>query len=727
MAGVLPRLAPAQTFPSGNSATATTQSPLSVLRDFSTNQTGQAARDAAALRLVAPRDADAKSAVLELFQSGPDESKLALARALAEIPWPDPDFQQPLMALFGQRNEAAGAAAATALAQYRNDPAVMQLLIDQARSGLPGVRVPAIRALGSFGKPAAADTLIGLLQHDKNGSDATREAAGDALIEMTGRTDLDHNAQLWQQWRDSLKTDQQFDDAIMRGRATAYEDKLSQHDVFDQETNRLLTDEFYDAPPEKRAAILLGFLQSPAPEIRVIGAGLVLRSAHEGEAPPGTIQKTRQLLSDPSPEVRAAAATALSADFDSAGDLVAQLKRENDDYVRVRIIRSLARFANQAAIEQMLDLVGQGQSDAVREAAADGIRDGSVLINSDPALKKKAIDRLKVALVGTTEPEHQRLREAITGALAQIKDQQLSEVFFPLLLPEESDTVRANALIGLGNLPNPAPYASQIARMFDDPQAKPPVRLAAAQALTYVPPAAYITIMLTHLQTDPDDQVKTEAWNVLQDWAKAPDADEANLITIADGLKYDPGKELTIRQLLSNRLDADARNASLPEDRRKDAARQRAEQEQNIGDLAMQPAVNQPPMAIQAYKTALDYWKQNNGQFDVIKGLSVQLVRAYLADRNWEEAANFASQVVKDYQNDLNKSIPAQVAREFLVKAAQLKDNAPTDPGAYRDAMQMFDAVEKMNPPLPGTFPEMLRTKRQDWEQEHAAATRPGA
>jgi HEAT repeat protein len=726
MAGGLPCLAPAQTFPSGNSqggalsGSADSQPPLAILKDFNSTQ---ASRDAAALQLIARRDDDAKSAVLDLFRSGPDKSKLALARALGDISWPVPDFQQPLMDLFGLRDVAYGAAAATALAHYHDDPAVLRILIDQARVGQLDVRIPAIRALGSFGTRLAADTLLDLLEHDDNGTDATREAASDALIQMTGRSDLGHNAQLWQQWRDSIKSDQQFDDVIQKGRAAAYEDELPRHGVFEKATRELLRNAFIDTPPDKRASVLLGYLQSPAPEIRALGADLVLQSASQGEVPPGAIQQTRLLLADTSSDVRAAAASALSADIDSANDLVTQLKRETDDLVRVRILRSLARFHDRAAIEEMLDLVGAGQSDAVRAAAADGIRDGAVIvINPDPALKAKTIDRLKVALVGTDPPDKKQLRRAITGALAQIKDQQLSEVFQPLLLPAEDHIVRANALIGLGNLPDPSHYGSQIDTMFEDPDKT--LRLAAAQALLHVPPQAYIGTMLTHMGSDPDDQVRAEAWNVLYEWASAPDADEQNLTAIADGLKSDPAKELVIRQLLCKRLDADAHNSSLGEDARK-KAEQLAVQEQNVGDLAMKPEVSQPGLAVDAYKSALDYWKANNGQVDVINRLCVQLVKAYLAEKHWQDAANFASQVVKDYQNDPNmRSIPSQVANEFQYEIAKLRPS--TDATAYTDAMNLFDAIQKMNPPFPGSYPAVFQQKQKEMQDEHTSMNRPG-
>src|ERR1700733_7882764 len=149
MSGFLPGIGGAQTFPSANSGSSLPAPlPQDVLTDLNSSQD---ARNLAALQLIAPKDASAHSAVLDLFRNGPDPSKLALAQALGTISWPDPDFKQPLMELLSGRDPATAEAAATALAQYNDDPQVMQTLIDQARPGgrSDDIRLAVIRATGT--------------------------------------------------------------------------------------------------------------------------------------------------------------------------------------------------------------------------------------------------------------------------------------------------------------------------------------------------------------------------------------------------------------------------------------------------------------------------------------------------------------------------------------------------------------------------------------------------
>ena len=403
---------------------------------------------------------------------------------------------------------------------------------------------------------------------------------------------------------------------------------------------------------------------------------------------------------------------------------MAQLGRETDDVVKVRILRALGS-PDLLAINQMLNLVGPAQSDMVRIAAADGIRSGSKTINGDPKLKQSAIDTLTNILPGTEVPGEENLRTAIVGALSQISDQQLSAVFAPLILPTESVPVRANALLGLGNLPNPASYGGQIARTLEDQS--PALRVAAAEALRHVPPGpSLILAMLNHLTGDSDDNVRSKAWSVLLDWAREPDLDEAYLSQIVGGLQNDPAKELAVQQILCDRLAADAQNAKLSDDQRKTAAQNLAEQQQNLGDICMKPAVNLFLKAADAYQTALDYWKKNNGQPEVIKKLCEGIASAYLSARRWNDAANFAAGVVRDYSNDPNlRQVPVQVALVFRGVANSYLMNSQ-DPAAYTDAMAMLDAVEKMSPALPGSNPEILQTIRQRIEARHAAPAPPG-
>jgi hypothetical protein len=689
----------------------------------------QNSRDLAALRLVSWQKPSAHPAVVDLLTNGPPPAKLAVARALAAVAWPDPDFIDPLTALLRGRDQASVAAAAQALAQYGDNGEVLQQLISQATSDrLSEVRLPVIRALGTFSQKRAAQTLIDLQQHDEN--DQIEAAAGDALIEMTGLTALDHDPQRWALWFAKYDTpsvsEADFREAIIHSRGEAFEGQAAQHKALQSAADELLGNDFWHAASGDRAAILIAYLQSPAPEIRALGADLVYESATNGAAPPGTIQQTRLLLADPSPDVRAAAATALSSDFDSASDLVDQLAREQDDVVRVRLINSLAPFSYLPAIEQMLKLVGNGPSRSVRIAAANAIRQGGDLINRNPQIKLRAIDILKSALHDTDVPGQQKLREAVVGALAAMRDDSNSAIFRELLAPTEPLGVRANALIGLGSLPDSASYAAEYARNLESDEYQ--MRLAAVDAMALAPKPMSLPIInhvLDRMSQDPNEQVRTEEWNLLQTWARSPAIEELSLESMADTLAqaHDPNKELFIREMLSDRLAQDAQNA--PDDsRRRSAAKDLASQEQDIGDLLMNPLIKQPSRASEQYRAALDYWKANGGAVEVINPLCREVVRSMLFAKRWDDAANFAAGVVNNWGNDPNLKVTSQtVAREFISRARDLAES--DDPDAYGNAIGLFNAVGKMNPPFPADYPDQIANLRTMIEARHAATSKP--
>ncbi|MGD0769506.1 MAG: HEAT repeat domain-containing protein [Tepidisphaeraceae bacterium] len=679
----------------------------------------QSAADLAAMRVVAQHDRAAHALVLTLLKTGPESAKVALARALGLVGWPDPDFVDPLIGMLRGRQPAAAAAAPQALAQYPGNTLVLQALVAEAKSDRTDIRQPVIRALGTFSQKLAAQTLLDLLHDDQ---DQISEAAGDALIEMTGRTDLDHDSDKWAKWFGQYSgfSEEEFGKAIIRGRGEAFESQLADQRTFQNAADELLRGDFWTASPANRAGILLAYLRSPAPEIRELGAELVHESRTATGAPPGTIRQTRLLLSDPSPAVRAAAATALSGDVDSVGDLVGQLAREQDDFVRVRLITSLAPLHDLHAIELMLKLVVEGPSSSVRIAAADGIRQGGELINNNAALKALAIDALKAALAGTDAPGQQGLRKAIVGALAAIHDNSLSDIFQRLLLPAEPLDVRANALVGLGNMPDAAPFAPAIARHLHDDEYQ--MRLAAVEALRPLPdPTQYILAVLDQMNKDSNDQIKVAAWNVLQFWVQLPKIDEQSLVGLADGLTSQPAKELLVRQKLCERLTQDIKNAA--NDAAGGPARQElAEEEQNVGSLLVNPAIGQPLQAADEFRAALDYWKANRGTSGaVINALCKEIVDALLAAKHWDDAASFASSIIKQYGNDPALKVTSQtVATEFVNAAGNMEDA-----NSYGDAMEFFDAVQKMDPPLPPDYPDRLANKRALIEAKHAASSKP--
>jgi len=722
MALIGPALAAAQTLPSSDVPSTMPSAPQDPKITLQSPDVSQPDRDISATRYIAWRDPAVVPAVVDFLTNGTPPVKIAMSRAIASVGWANDQFVDPLIAVLKGREPVPAAAAAAALALYSDNQQVMDELIAQAKSERADIRQPAIRALGSFSQKTVAENLVGFL-HEKG---PVREAAADALIQMTGQSDLDHDSLRWDKWlaQNDPLSDADFHDLIIRLRGNAFESEVAQHRALQNAVagpDGFLRSDFWSAPRENRAAILLAYMQSSAPEIRELAAELVYSSATTTGAPPGAIQQTRLLLGDPSPAVRAAAAVALSTDVDSISALVAQLKVETDDLVRVRLINSLAPFHDINAIGQMLILVGKNYPDSVRIAAADGIREGSDIVNANPTTKSQAIQILRDALQGTDAPGEEALREAIVGALASIHDDSLSDLFRSLLSGNETIDVRASALVGLGNLPNSAAFAQEIGHHLSDDDYE--MRLAAIQALRNPPspiPSGYITEMLRVMNNDPDDPVRTAAWDDLQYWSQLPNIDESGLAALVDGLKSDPVKQLPILQKLCDRLGQAIQQGNTPAPGEAPFPEELAAQQQNLGDLMMNSAVNRPMQAADQYKAALAYWQANHGDGRTINRLCRDITDALLAAKHWDDACHFASDIITKYGNDPNLMITTQtVGSEFISTLQSLRDSS--DPDSYSDATALMDAIGKMNPQLSSDFTDQITYLRTTIEAKHRA------
>jgi len=158
---------PATTLPAsspGAGQAALGQAEVELLRN---SRATQDQRDDAALKLVATRDEAVRGVLVEILTGTDTSAQLAVARALGQIAWPDPQFIEPLFQLLVGREaqQERVTAAAAALAQYRSDPDVLKRLTVVANSNQSdNVRVPVILAIAAFNQKLAAQTLIDLQQ-----------------------------------------------------------------------------------------------------------------------------------------------------------------------------------------------------------------------------------------------------------------------------------------------------------------------------------------------------------------------------------------------------------------------------------------------------------------------------------------------------------------------------------------------------------------------------------
>jgi HEAT repeat protein len=695
--------------PATQPAPTTDAGPLAILQNAGLPQEQ---RDAAALKLVASHDNTLVPVLAGILGGADLGAQLSVARALGAIDWPAPEFIEPLFGLLVSRQaqQERVQAAAAALSQYRQNVDVLNRLIIVANSNQgDDIRLPVILAIGSFDQKVAAQTLIDLQQRSE--SAAIERAAGDALIEMTGMDELDHNSQGWKQWwtQNVNLSEADFKAEIRAHRADAFEAQVARDRLLKSAVDKLLTDVYNQTAREQRADLLVRYLRSASPKIRELGATLVLqaRSTPDG-APPGTLVEIRGMLDDASPDVRAAVAEALFNDADSVQAMVQQLQREPDDMVRAALLHSLAPLRDPTAIALMIKLVVSDPSLRVRIESADGIataaREGSL----DPDTKTQAREALLTALKSTGEPGTQILRAEIVAAMAELRDSSLLPTFQQLLDPSEPKGVRKNALGGIGELQDPN-MGDLIAGYMDDPD--PDIRLAAVLAMGTVVQPEYKTKLIDKMSADQEPAVREAAWDDLQKWMSQ--MDEHDLADLADRLKpLDVNKQLTALLALRDRLSDDLKNASTPQ-QAEQKAKDLATVQQNIGDVAM--SVGQYPMAADQYRAALTYWKNGNAQPAVITTLSGNLVQALLKAKKWSDAADFAGQVLSE-QN--NTEAWEAVSSEFKLAGDDLLNS--DDPAAYQDATQFFAAIKGMKPQLPGSYMDQLNKIQHDIDAKHA-------
>ncbi|MGA3065789.1 MAG: HEAT repeat domain-containing protein [Tepidisphaeraceae bacterium] len=697
----------------------TTDSSKGLLQTLSNPQASQDDRDAAALKLVGSHDDTIRPDLVVALTQSDDGGQLAVARALGEIAWPNPDFIEPLFRLLanreGQRSRVRAAAAA--LAQYSDNSDVLQRLATVAISNQGDeIRVPVIIAIGSFNQKLAAQTLIGL--QEQADTDAVEIAAGDALVQMTGLDAYGHNAQQWKKWWDQNAnlSESAFEDAIRASRADAFEQEVSKHTQLKANLESLLQGVYEaQASQQDRANLLIQYMHSPAPAIRKVGATIVYQDRQTPDgAPPGTMETVRGLLDDVSPDVRAAAAQALFNDADSAPEMVQRLGVEPDDMVRVELVNSLAHLFDPTAVSLMVKLVQSDPSMLVQIASADGIRlaaEGTTIFN-DPAKEQTARAALQAALKSTGQPGTQALRAAIVGALAAMHDPQLLQLFQSLLDPHEPEKVRFYAIHGLGNLDDPD-VSDSIAASLDDQE--PEIRRAAVEALGTTVQPIYITNLLKSMNEDPDPSVQAAAWQVLQGWLGS--LEEPDLATLADALKNgDPNKKLVALEAFRDRLIKDVQSAT-DDTKRRTLNESLAAQRQNIGDTMMD--LGQYAAAADQYQSALGYWKANEGKPDVIDTLSGDVVKSLLKAQKYTDAATFASAAIQEYDADPTlKFIEETVSSEFLLAAQDLYNS--NDPSSYDRATELFAAIKRMNPPLKGSYPDELAAVQQQIAQKRS-------
>jgi len=663
----------------------------------------QAARAAAAAQLVGARSTTAATVLaLALGSLAPDISGPALS-ALAESDWADPAFIAPVLSLLGA-NPATNTSAAAILTRFASDPSAANIaahLLGAAtnRQYPTAARAPIVRALGGYTDKDTALGLVGVLS-DADESDEIRQAAALALEEMTGLTQFGQDSRKWQDWWQGVKSlsPADFADAMARNRSGAFAAVARDSDRLNRNMDRLLKSLYFTSQPDAQPRVLDSCLTNEAPEIRRTGAQIV--EIDVGGGRPMTSAARSRLLtmvtSDPSPEVRGAAAAALGLDPTAAATLLARLGQETNPDTKASLLNALALRQDPLVIQQAMGLLND-RSILVATAAADLIAAAGPVLR-DPkqsALETQVQTALLAALDTATSPASLPLRRSLVAALAGLGNINLYDKLVSLASGAESDAVRVEAIGGLGLLARTnTDIAANLADFVDTPGTPPALRLRAVRELASVPTTAYIDRLVDRLHRTPEPQadIREAIWQTIRAWMPLMGNDR--LIRLAERLRdeQDFTREVEVRRFYAQQLEAAKTD---------DALQSAASQWETIATRELEN-LSKPADAATDYARDIAYYlsKANGGDLphNPFRGEAAALLAA---GPPYDAAIKYAIDTLNDPQRI---SVVPDVLEEFPRVANSLATADPTNRDALNKAISLAkaftDAKIKIPPSL---------------------------
>ena len=672
-------------------------------------------REQAAARLVSRDRPEADDILRSVLAGDVREAKLAVARALVDDPTPSDAFVGPLLetlrAGVDQRSINLVDAAAQALAGYRGNATVVDELVRFATDDAqpPDARARIARALGRVVEPESAGALVRMLTVRA----PVRTAAADALADMTGNTQFGADAGRWTAWlqanaglmannRDGWRAQ------MLEARAARLDRIRRRHEALVDTLDERVAEQYKNAAPDQRGAVLLALLNSEQPDERAAAANFVPRAFRQGDPVSEAVRaRLTAMVGDSDAAVRYEVASTLR-DLNhrpALGAELTQLAQERDERVKVVLIDAVGLVADPAAPPQLAAvLLSADATPRVFMAAAAALaKSGRDLKRTDEALWDRVTDRLRQVARRSPTAE---VRGAALEALGALQDPGLPELAQVLLLnqPDPSVPVRQAALRALGMAGSQggtaaAESAAIVTRSLRKEAREPAVRWAALDALARVgnlPEHGGLLLEYTSPRTEPDEGVRQKAWEAFQ--SLLPRATPAQINVERNGLKSDPVKLAVVLEEMCRQLDLSAR----PQDR-KDLANFRVE----LGDVYVKDARQDPARAAKAianYRAALDYYFREGEAENVTVPLIQQLMNAHLASKDYAAAARFAEEMIRRDQKNQETVGPA-IRNEA--------DRLRTDTNSA-GSLQLINEALKMDPRLDDVYQRDLRQIRQD-------------
>ncbi|MFI5378168.1 MAG: HEAT repeat domain-containing protein [Tepidisphaerales bacterium] len=660
-------------------------------------------REEAARRLAQRNAPDANRALLTVLQDFSNrDGQIAVGRALAGQSPPDPMFYDVLSSLLGQ-DRTLTESASQALAAYKNARARETLKRFAANLAQPrDSRTAVVRAMGRLLDKETAATLVDLLRQDD--SPIIRDAAADALIEMTGLSQFGHDAQRWSQWWETTRARPESEwtaDLLNRSvdRFAETDRRLSR---LRERTAALVRDEYRAKTDADKAALLVKLLQDGSEDLRIVGVQLVYDEVSVGKPmPAGIFQALRALVGDSVIDVRQQAVKTLMAANDpgAVDALLAQLAQEKDPDVTGAILVAFGPSHDLRTVDPLLSRLGD-DSFTIARSAAEGLKGlaPELAKRANTELAAKVAAALRARLPDTADNvAASQLRTSIVQAMAALGQPGQLRDFYDLIKPSEKlAMVRRAALGGLRRIGSPD-SANFILQSLSDPD--PGVRLDAVSALestaSFEHADALGRLLVESIERDKD--VRARAWEVLQKLLEKGAVESLAVWARKPVIENAPERKLAVLSIIEKKLEAGKRPEQL------------ALYRQNIGEVLL--ALKRPHEAAEKFKLALDYWKTSGASPAVREPSTLLLLEAMLKDKSFADAATFAAEVIADSQGTSTQPIWSKVLSE-LERLRTLRD--------WDTALSLVQAMRK------APFGDLYLRRLDQWEKDIQLARNTG-
>jgi HEAT repeat protein len=654
-----------------------------------------AAREEAARRLVSRSSPEADNVLMRvLTELGNRDEQLAVARALASDPTPEPAFITPLSNLLGS-GATLTEAVAQALATYKGNDNVRELLVNFATNptNLLDMRAGVIGAMGKLVDKQAAGALINVLKTDDNGR--IRETACDALAEMTGLP-RSGDVQGWLQWwaQNEPKNEEQWSKDLLKFNAAARADLTKRLEKVLDDARRRLRESYRAAASDAdKVKVVSEYLQKDSEDMRLLGVKLIQDEATGFRAVPAPIfEQLRKMVGDSASNVRREVAITLgNAGVGAVDALLTQLAQERDPSVREQLVRALGPSHDLRAIEPLLNALNDANFQVAR-AAADSLSDLATDLRNpkNEAVAAQVAAELNRKLSATpVNSGTDTLRIGLVGAAASLGHASSREILQRLAGPSETlERVRVYALRGLGVIGNPASMLF-ITPALEDRSKQ--VQVEACKALKFCADnfgGIANTLRPRIGKEEPDLDVRAAAWDTLSELFKK--AGDAELRYWNQYLQKDPDftRRLRVQEELEQRYSADKAEERL------------ASVRQDMGTQYL--LLNQPEKAVEKTQQALEYFDSHNAQASATDALVQQMMEAKLRTKKYAEAVDFAlDRVQRDRASLSNLWLKT---KDELVRLKTASDHV--------SALELIQQFRRL--PLPDTISGPLSA----WESE---------